>query len=383
MTGRNLGMLMVAVTAVITLFEAGAPAMSQEPRSDVKASTWAPRDQVNAFYSGHSLSDGIPEIVAQIAEARGQSLDFEVQVLGYSLLRQRTKGEDASSANWRGYQAGQNRTGTGLDVSEELRQPKRLRPGEVYDVLVVTERHDLPAIARRERTAVYLVEIAKHLVAGNRNGEILFYHTWLGLNPDAPAAWVDYERTVSAMWACIASRANRELPDRGTMPRVRVLPGGDAVAELVAALWDGSVRGATGGTPAERVRLLFSDTVHLSDIGRYYMALIHYAVLFGHNPEGAWMPSNVSPELGKALQTLAWDLTVAYGRRANASGRMDMSTCQTLMQDKVCPAYAAYRNNSGMIGLAALRRYSDGYFCRRDFRDAGDPDNPFHSVVAR
>ena len=57
------------------------------------APSWASRDHVRAFYSGHSLSEGVPEIVEQIARSLGHRLDFEVQVLGYSLLRQRTKGE--------------------------------------------------------------------------------------------------------------------------------------------------------------------------------------------------------------------------------------------------------------------------------------------------
>ena len=135
-----------------------------------------------------------------------------------------------------------------MNVAEELRQPRRLGPGEKYDVLVVTERHDLPAIARKERTAFYLTDMAQHLLAGNPDAEVLLYHTWLHLDPDAPGPWIDYERAVLPMWECVASRANLDLPARGNVPRVRVLPGGGALAELAAALWEGKVPGVAGNS---------------------------------------------------------------------------------------------------------------------------------------
>jgi len=118
--------------------------MSEEVREASGVSAWKPRDHVRAFYSGHSLSDGVPEAVEQIASSLRHRLDFETQSMGYSLLRQRTKGEVISATEWPGYRAGHNRKGAGLNVTEELRQPRRLGPGEKYDVLVVTERHDLP-----------------------------------------------------------------------------------------------------------------------------------------------------------------------------------------------------------------------------------------------
>jgi hypothetical protein len=110
-------------------------AMGQESHEAASTSAsaprdWEARDHVRAFYSGHSLSEGVPEVVEQIARSVGHRLDFEVQVLGYSLLRQRTKGEMPSASEWPGYRAGQNRRGAGLDVAEELRQPQRLPPGE-------------------------------------------------------------------------------------------------------------------------------------------------------------------------------------------------------------------------------------------------------------
>jgi len=369
-----IGRLRVALAALIILGGNEGGAMSAEVLEVAGTTAWAPRDDVRAFYSGHSLSEGVPEIVGQIARSLGHRLDFEEQTLGYSLLRQRTKGELPAASEWPGYRAGQNREGAGLNVAEELRQPRRLASGDKYDVLVVTERHDLPAIARKERTAFYLTDMAKHLLAGNPDAEVLLYHTWLHVDPDEPWPWIEYERAVLPMWECIASRANRDLQARGDVPRVRVLPGGSALAEAAAALWTGKVPGVAGD-PGARVRILFSDNVHMSDVGRYYIALVHYAILFGRNPEGAAIPPSLAPEAGRYLQTLAWQYAVSYGQRANDSARRDMARCRTLMQEEVCPAYVALRQGKGV--LATLKRQFETYSCRREYADAQDPENPF------
>ena len=373
---RCTGLLRITVVALIMIIGGGV-AMSEEVRKVSGVSAWKPKDHVRAFYSGHSLSDGIPEGVEEIASSLRHRLDYETQSMGYSLLRQRTKGEAASAAEWPGYRAGHNRKSAGLDVAAELREPRRLVPGEKYDVLVVTERHDLPAIARKERTAFYLTDMARHLLTGNPDAEVLLYHTWLNLDLDAPWPWIDYERAVLPMWECVASRANLDLPTRGNVPRVRVLPGAGALAELAAALWEGKVPGV-GGNPGERVRLLFSDNVHMSEAGRYFIALLHYTVLFGRNPEGAAIPPSLAPETGRYMQTLAWQYAFSYGQRADAAARRDMAACRALMQNEVCPAFAALQSK-GIAGLATLRQLFDIYRCRREYADAHDSDNPFAS----
>ena len=54
------------------------------------------------------------------------------------------------------------------------------------------------------------------------------------------------------------------------------------------------------------MRLLFSDNVHMSDVGRYYMALVHYAVLLGRSPKGALIRKPLPSEMGRYMQTRAW-----------------------------------------------------------------------------
>ena len=371
-----IGRLRIMLATSIILGGFGDLAMSEQVRETSGAPAWTPTDHVRAFYSGHSLSDGVPEVVEQIARSLGRQFQFEAQSMGYSLLRQRTKGEVASASDWPGYRAGTNRRGSGLNVAEELRQPRRLASGDKYDALVVTERHDLPAIARKERTAFFLADMARHVIAGNPDAQVLLYHTWLHLDPNAPLPWIEYERAVLPMWECIASRANLDLPARGDVPRVRVLPGSSALAELVAALWDGKIPGVVGKAPGERVRMLFSDSVHMSDAGRYFIALVHYAVLFGRTPEGAAIPASLAAETGQYMQKLAWEYVVSYSQRANVDARRDMATCRALMQSQICPAYAAFQTEGV---LSAVKRQYNAYLCGRQYADAENPENPFTS----
>ncbi|MBN9246937.1 MAG: hypothetical protein J0I81_05705, partial [Hyphomicrobium sp.] len=80
-----ISQLGAVLAALIILNINGGSAMSEEARGPSGAPAWAERDQVGAFYSGHSLSDGVPEVVEQIAHSLGHRLNFEVQSLVYSL----------------------------------------------------------------------------------------------------------------------------------------------------------------------------------------------------------------------------------------------------------------------------------------------------------
>lgn len=356
----------------------GADTMSPPTLAALPEPAWTHRTELRAFYSGHSLSDGLPEVVEQIARARGQNFEFEVQTAGYSTIRERTQGADRGAREWTGYRAGQNRRGSGLDVARELRAPTRLSGEGPYDVLVVTERHDLPVVARAEQTALYLTHFARQLLAGNPRGEVLLYHSWLDLDVAAPHAWVNYERSVRRLWECVASRANLEL-GAADAPRVRVLPGGSALAELVMALWEGRVPEISAQSGAERVQAVFADNVHLSDLGRYFLGLVHYAVLYGQSPEGAPIPSALAPAAGKFMQQLAWQHVREYGRIVDAAARRDMASCRSLLTNELCPAYHRLRTRNDTSWLVGVKRTLQAYRCGRGYVDPDDAENPFRS----
>jgi len=337
---------------------------------------WSVRTHVRAFYSGHSLSDGVPEAVARIADALGTRLSFEVQSVSYSLLRERTKGAP-DATGWDGYRRGTNRVGSDLDVLRELRAPSRVEGGH-YDALIVTERHDLPDVAVTAQTATYLSHIAEQTWAGSPEADVFFYHVWLPLDVGAPAPWIAYERAAERLWECVASRANLTLGRhaKASAPRIRVLPGASALAALVSSLWEGSVPGLEATSPSARVRMLFADDVHLSPIGTYYMGLVHYAVLFGRTPAGAPGVTGLPEAAARHLQVLAGAQAAAYARRAESAAGRDMEACRVFAEQTLCPAYAALRSAQGGV-LARLKRPLKSFQCARRYADRADPANPF------
>jgi hypothetical protein len=298
------------------------------------------RDTVRVFYSGHSLSDGVPEAVAAIAAARGRTLEFDVQSAPYSLLRSRMEGSTTA-------------------------------PGKRYDAVVVTERHDLPWVAATEGTATHLAAFARRAWAGNPAADVFFYHTWLAIDLDDPRRWIHYEQRAQRLWECVASRANRDLGEPAN--RIRVMPGGAALASLVDRLWSGKVPGITETNPAARVRLLFSDDVHLSAMGTYFIGLVHYAVLFGQAPEGSRI-NGVSAEASAFLEQFAQEFVASYARTAASASRRGLEACREFAATEMCDASYALPARGWRNWLLGPYR---AWKCKRIYADRSAPGNPF------
>jgi hypothetical protein len=370
--GLSLAFVARAVGYFEAPFDPARLALASMPASaPPKAAT-----TLRAFYSGHSLSDGVPAEVQAIAQSRGQSLEYEFQSIPGSLIRQRTKGEDPAAADWPGFRAGKNREGSGLDVEATLRRRPAHGPNpEAYDALVVTERHDLPYAIYHEHTIEYLRVLQDRLIEGNAAAQDYLYHSWLEIDLDAPEKFVAYERAALPLWECVASAVNRGLEADGRRDRVRVLPGATALADLVEQLARGPLPGASAATARERIQPLFSDRVHLTPLGRYFIGAVHYAVLFGQSPEGSPAPAGVSPELARELTRVAWQHVSAYGPRADAAAQRGAAVCTDYATQVMCPAFAAHpRDESSVSIISSLKQ---NWLCRRGFvPEAGKP--PFH-----
>lgn len=348
--------------------------MSPDPQPNGAASAFLPRDAVRAFYSGHSLSDGIPEVVAQLAQQKGQPFLFEFQSVGYSLLRDRTAGPSPGARAWTGYQTGKNSQGEGLDVARELATPTRLPDGLRYNALVVTERHDLPEVAATMQTATYLVDFARRARLGNPDTAVLFYHVWMPIDLSDPLRWVHYERSIRRLWECVASRANMQLRKEGaTGQDVLVLPGATALAALVEALYRDQVPGLPGMSARQRVTLLFADNVHLSSLGTYFMGLVHYAALFGQSPAPGSAPG-VAAETAAFFARLASEHVTAYGRVAAVAATREMEACRAFAERESCELFSALAPPAGVLGYLKyrLRRFR----CWQLYQPSS-PVNPF------
>lgn len=281
---RLVAILLVSLTALTAL---AASAQGSTP--------------TRLFVSGHSLVDQpLPSFLAAVAASRSTPLDWNRQYVVGSSLRQRTRGA-GDGAGWAGYASGDNREGSGLDVVAELRQ----RP---YDLLLITEQHSLLDGLVFNDSVRYLRHYHDRFIDGNAGGRSFFYEPWLDI-PNGRAdvrRWIDYEREASPVWQCMVARINASLAAEGRADRLRALPAASALAELVEqATSAGGLDGLRGPTPADTVALIFHDTVHLTRLGAYYMALYSFAAMFERSPEGAWAPEGLTPQQAAALQRVA------------------------------------------------------------------------------
>lgn len=307
----------------------------------------ASRSAQRAFYSGHSLSDHVPEGVAAIAEQFGGTLSFDVQSLVGSTVAERLLPANLDAL--------------GL-------------PGHGYDFFVVTERHDLPYLLRHEDTVPNLERLHERVRAGSPNAQTLLYHVWLEIDVNAPERFIQYERDALVLWECTASAVNRRLQRAGRTERMRVLPGATALAALVERVTQGGLPELPGASTRERVQALFEDQVHPSALGRYFMSLVHYAALFGQSAVGAPAPSGIPAALGQSLQELAWEHVSAYRTRAAAAAQRDLDDCSEYARAVMCPVFAAHRREGEPV--SAPRRWKERFTCQWDFAGSA-PANPF------
>ncbi|OSZ75434.1 hypothetical protein [Hydrogenophaga sp. IBVHS1] len=269
-----------------------------------------------------------------------------------------------NSASFTGYSLGKNRSGSSMNVVNELRQPQTIS-GQRYDTLILTERHDVVDTIMSENTVRYARHFHDRLIEGNPDGNTYLYHSWLGLpNKNSPSNWVAYERTVAPAWQCVATRINQSLQLAGRNDRVVYLPAGLALASLVEQATQGAgVAGITGSSVRETVDRIFSDDVHLTSLGVYYIALVNYASVYRRSPVGAWAPAGVSSTQAQSLQAVAWQAVANHFNTFNAP---DLAQCRSLMRDTICAASANMLNRSAQVGV-----------CTGMFSDTTTQRNPF------
>lgn len=324
-----------------------------------------PRSVARVFYSGHSLLDNpLPEYVASIAQSLNTSVSWNQQNVIGSPIRVRTKGINPNASGFPGYATGKNRSGSSLDVVSELRQPQTIG-GQRYDSLVLTERHDLINTLLWENTVEYARHFHDRLIEGNPEATTYLYHSWLGV-PDkgAPESWIAYERSVAPAWQCVASRINQSLQHAGRMDRVVYLPAGLALTYLVERAVDtAGMEGVTSSSTRATLDRIFSDDVHLTPLGAYYVALVTYSSLYRRSAVGAWAPKGLTAVQARSLQNLAWE-AVSQGFAATAPP--DLSACRAVMRDSICAIFYNFTGRPDQARACSLRF------------SATTADNPFH-----
>jgi hypothetical protein len=286
------------------------------------------------FFSGHSLTDQpMPDFLARIAGSLGSPVEWNRQYMVGSAIKHRQRGR-GNEAGWAGYMQGDNREGRGMDVVAELRR----RP---YDVLVITEQHGLIDSLVWHDTVRHLRHYHERFIAGNPDGRTYFYEPWLGIPGKTEVSrWIAYERAASPLWQCIATRVNRSLAAEARRDRIASLPAGLALAELIERATTGTgVPGISGSSVAQTVDRFFHDSVHLTSLGAYYVALVVYAVVFERSPDGAWAPEGVAPAQALALQRVAAEVVARY----RSTGRpLTPEDCRQAFRGRFVGEYLAH-----------------------------------------
>jgi hypothetical protein len=341
------------------------------------------RNEATVFVSGHSLTDQpIPDYLEAIARSLGAAHVWNRQYVVGSSIQRRTRGENPQASDWPGYRQGDNKDGSDLDVVAELRSPKTTG-GKPYDVLLITEMHGLLISYLWLDTVRMLRHYHDVFISGNPQGRTYFYESWLSLlNKSAPASWIAYERKASPIWQCAATRINISLEHAGRKDRITPLPAGLALAELIARATEGKgLPGITAGSPRETVDRFLSDDVHLTSLGKYYMALVSYAAIYGRSPVGAWAPDGVDGKQAEAMQQFAWSFISDFYARSRP---LPLAECRKLIANEFNQSYWNYRLPEQSWSPAALLREADAWWRRqRDIRrsaqkfSAEDASNPF------
>ena len=272
------------------------------------------------FISGHSLTDRpFPDFLARIAESLGRSMHWNAQNLPGSTLRDRTRGIGSWAA------IGNNRP----------------NGGPALDLFIVTEQHTLLGNIVWNDTVRHLRIMHDEMIARSPACQTFLFTSWMDLSDRAdPSRWIAYERAAAPVWACVAERLNLSLTAEGRADRVGVIPAALALAELVE---HGRACAGPCLNALAQVEALFSDSVHLTEVGAYYVALICYAYCNGRSPLGAWAPAAIDAANAIGLQDFAWRFVSAQWARpqAEAADQLCRYTARTFV-----PLYLSYQRDT-------------------------------------
>lgn len=254
----------------------------------------------------------------------------------------RTAGLNYDYVNWQGYSTGKNKSGSNMNLLAEVKSPQTLGAGEKYDTLILTENHHILHMIRGEQTVELARQFHDVFQGAHSSVETFLYHSWLDIPTKAnPANWIAHERESVKTWECVASKINLSLAADGRADRLKVLPAGGGLTFLLEKVLANEVRGISG-TTEERVNLLFSDNVHLTPLGMYYVSALVYSSVFRKAAQDLSPPqySGIAADTASDLQSIAWDYTQAYYTRVDQADP-SMEECRAHMVNTYCDSYYA------------------------------------------
>jgi hypothetical protein len=298
------------------------------------------RNSARVLLSGHSLTDNpIGDYLEQLAEQRARDYGWEQQIVIGSPLRFRTRGESSSDESFSGYSLGKNREGNEKNILQELASPTAIGASENYDTLIVTERHDIMDVIQWEDTVPLLRHYHDRLREHESAVRTLFYQSWPDIDRSNPQEWIAYQTEELAAWECAASKVNLSLQRDSAPQAVSVLPVAVALAKFVERVLAGTVPGATG------LDAVFTDDVHVTELGAYVAAAAAYSATFQVSPVGATPPSGIEAGAATVALEVAWDVVSKYLGAGSGQWNRTMEECRTRLR-ALCPKYRSIRDDT-------------------------------------
>ena len=203
--------------------------------------------------------------------------------------------------------------------AEGVNGTEELAKGET-EVLILTEAVPLAQQIQWNDTVGQVAAYALLARAGNADARVFVYETWAS-RKSGPGTVIEGDTGAGVPWR---ERLTAELPlwegvvrdaqAKSGVP-VALIPAGQALARLSDAVLAGAVPGVTS------MDAFFSDDIHLSDKGIYFITLVHMAAISGKSPEGlpakltrSWKSREavIDDPLARALQTIAWAAVSTY-----------------------------------------------------------------------
>lgn len=217
-----------------------------------------------------------------------------------------------------------------------------MRPLEdihLYRIMVITENNygaiDLNVHQSREHLSNF---VNRNWQYGN-NGQgaaTLLWTNWGGLDnspnwlngfgipqstTSVPTGWRRQLDSMEVRWHLMQDYANQHKPT--ACPHVYIIPGNRMMARFYDDVQANLVPGITN------VSQIFTDGVHLNDLGAYMVTIIHYACIFNANPVGLsnqLLPSvSVPSQFATYVQNMVWNLVNNYPRAGINTGSSNPS----------------------------------------------------------
>lgn len=264
---------------------------------------------LHAFYVGHSLSDGVIEMVNSLAAHHPE--------VGFTFRYQSIPGSPLFY-NWDAKQRDDYPVNDPFYCG--FYEPSRGLPNGSFTTLVLTE--SVPRrMANIADTYQYADSFLVYAKAFNPATKVFLYEVWHCLESGTPtgcaydvdtAPWRQRLNDDLPMWHSVVDTLNARHP---SPEPVCLIPGGQAMAALYDSIQAGNVPGISA------IHQLFSDDIHLTDVGKYFVGCVHFATLYGTSPVG--LPAQLqsmwggafdppTPEQALVFQRIAWQVASTF-----------------------------------------------------------------------